>query len=304
MMNAAYLRRGTVVDALHTCVRETPERRLYTFVGGDGRDRDSLNGRELLEAAAGLAAHLRGERGFKPGERLLLCYPPSLDFVKALFGCMLGGIIPVPVAPPNPMRGGYEVQALAAIAANSGARAILTNGEYQRARKLAAIQRLLRKDEKWPKLPWHRTDNVAWDQDVPIPDQRPAMNDLALLQYTSGSTAAPKGVMITHGNIAHQIWLNWHELGIDDQSRGVSWVPHFHDMGLISTILNAVINNGHLYMLSPLSFLRRPAVWFEVMSRVGATHTAAPAFAYSLAVRKTTAAERRRVEVGRIELPS
>jgi acyl-CoA synthetase (AMP-forming)/AMP-acid ligase II len=112
------------------------------------------------------------------------------------------------------------------------------------------------------------------------------------LQYTSGSTSAPKGVIITHGNLINETRCNARDLGLGADTRCVSWLPQYHDFGLISVIISSTVGNGHTFLLSPLTFLRRPHLWFEVMSRVRATHTAAPNFAYELAVRKTTPRQR------------
>lgn len=281
--------------------RSAPEEVLYTFVDDEGRDVEQLTWHEARRSAAAIARHLVRSVGLAPGERVLLVYPPSLDFVKALLACLWAGVVPVPVCPPNPSNLAHDLLRFEAIARSSGARVALTNRRYDRARKLGAVRdtvqsalRLRRSQVVWPDLSWHATDAIAPEAHESIAPASPAPGDVALLQYTSGSTASPKGVRITHANLGHQIAMNARELGLDRASRSVMWLPHFHDFGLVSGVLSAAGGNGRLHMMSPVSFISRPAVWFEVMTRVRATHTAAPNFAYDLSVRKTTPEQRRR----------
>jgi acyl-CoA synthetase (AMP-forming)/AMP-acid ligase II len=207
-------------------------------------------------------------------------YPPSMDFVEAFLGCLAAGVLPVPVYPPNPFQPKKDLATFSAIAENCGARAVLTNSAYARLGS-----------PNWTPLPWHHTDGLppaakpAWH----APD---SPHETAFLQYTSGSTATPKGVMISHGNLSHEIAANATDLGLGPGTRGVFWVPQYHDLGLISVILSTIAGNGMTTLMSPLTFLQRPAVWFDVMSRVRATHTAAPNFAFELAVRKTKPEQR------------
>jgi acyl-CoA synthetase (AMP-forming)/AMP-acid ligase II len=276
-----------------------PLRPLYSFVDKEGRETSRLNYSEFCTAALRVARFLTQDLGLRPtsregaGDRVLLVYPPGMDFVVSFVGCIFAGLLPVPLPPPNPFRLRGSLEEFEAVAAGSGSRLVLTNGEYLRARRLAAAKNLLTgRTTAWHKLPWHRTDKLK-ETEVPfeLPDARP--EDTAFLQYTSGSTSAPKGVMISHRNILHQLRINGVELEIDAESCAVLWVPHFHDFCLVSGILSALFGNGMVVLLSPLSFLRRPAIWFDVMTRVKATHTAAPDFAYRLAVRKTTEEQRK-----------
>ncbi len=289
-----------VLDALIERADRTPGDVVATYVDDAGRDVASLTAGALLERGRSIAGFLRDRCDLQVGDRAVMVYPPGLEFVSALVGCLFARVIAVPVAPPDPVRPGADVARFDVLARACGARAVLTSSEYNLARKLGWVRGLVKRPAvRWPDLEWHVTDGVSgraprWS--TPSPD------DVAVLQYTSGSTSTPKGVMITHGNLAHQLAINADELGARSSGRAVMWVPHFHDFGLISGILSAVRGNGRLYLLSPLAFIKRPAVWLDVMSRVRATHTAAPNFAYELVLRKTTPEQRRRWDLSSIEV--
>ena len=283
----------SVLGAFHRLARTDPGRELFTFVDEHGHDQETITVGGLVGTAEAIAAALPGW-GFEPGDRAVLVYPPGADFVRTLMGCLIAGVIPVPVYPPSPIRLKQELAGFTRIVANCRPRAVLTNGVYERAKTLGSVTSLLdRTKPSWPDLPWHRTDRRPAAAGVPQRWHEPAGQDEpALLQYTSGSTSAPKGAIITHGNLINETRSNAEDLGLGADTRCVSWLPQYHDFGLISVIISSTVGNGHTYVLSPLTFLRRPHLWFEVMSRVRATHTAAPNFAYELAVRKTTPQQR------------
>ena len=292
----------TIVDRLVERAARAPADVLITLVDDDGQDEGWLTASGLHEAARRVAAHLLGSAGLHPGDRVTLVYLPSLEFVTALAGCLMAGVVAVPVAPPDPIRPGADLARFGTLAQNAGARHALTHNVYHRARTLGRLRNLVFKPATgWPELNWVVTDALKAPRgDVALPRTRP--DDFAILQYTSGSTGTPRGVMITHRNLTHQLDCNAAELDCRSDARAVMWVPHFHDFGLISGILSSLYGNGSLWMLSPLAFIRRPAVWFEVMSRVRATHTAAPNFAYALSTRKTTPEQRRAWDLSPLEV--
>src|SRR2546421_6575795 len=144
---------------------------MFTFVDENGRDEASLTVRQVGEAADRVAHSLR-QWGFAPGDRAILVYPPSLDFIEAFLGCLAAGVIPVPVYPPNPFKLKKDLATFTAIAANAGARAVLTNSTYDRSRSAGAVTSLFSADApRWPSLAWHRPDKpravprpVPWDE--------------------------------------------------------------------------------------------------------------------------------------------
>ena len=282
-----------------------PEAQAISFLDEQGCVVESLSRADVVAEMAGVADFLRRGCGLVAGDRVLLVFPPGLDFVRGLVGCMAVGVVPVPVYPPDPMNPQRSMEHVRRVAADCGASVVLTNRTYADARELGVTRsRAAEGAVEWPAgLSWHV---------IPAPGQgstsegmsgwSPGADTPALLQYTSGSTADPKGVVITYGNLAHQFEFEARYLGLGLDARGVFWVPAYHDFGLISAILNTLAGNFELTLMSPLSFLQRPAVWFEVMHRVRATHTVAPNFGFELAVRKTTPQQRAGWDLSSLEM--
>jgi acyl-CoA synthetase (AMP-forming)/AMP-acid ligase II len=226
---------------------------------------------------------------------VVLVYPPSLDFLVAFLACVKAHIIAVPVFPPNPLRRD-TLNMFANIVANCEARTALTNQEYNHVQKMSSIQDTFKRKvskaaattASWPDaLTWMVTDSKKNKApSVSLPTSHPDPSNICFLQYTSGSTSEPKGVCITHGNLAHNLTIITRELQASHDTIVVSWLPQYHDMGLIGSYLGALYCGGSGYYLNPLTFLQRPMVWIEAMSAYRATHVQAPNFAYALTARK------------------
>nr|AYM53154.1 multi-domain non-ribosomal peptide synthetase [Pseudenhygromyxa salsuginis] len=288
----------------HRLVERLPasaERSHFRFVGDDGETLVERSLGEVVERARFIAEHLVGSQGLVPGERAVLIYLPGLEFIEAFLGCLLCGVVPAPIVAPDPLGG--DIEHLRHVVADAGAKVLLTQRSYQRARQFARLGRAARLRAKidWPDLPWVVSDGLrglgrAQSTRHHLPDP----SDLAFLQYTSGSTGRPRGVRVTHANLAHNLTYNT----VTCSLRGslVYWVPHYHDFGLICGILANLWNCGDLTLMSPLSFLRRPALWPEMMHRHRATISTAPNFALELTLRKTTPEQRASWDLSCVEL--
>ncbi len=272
-----------LAEDLRRRARDTPHAPVFKFVDDDLSIVDSLDCHALAEAIDAVARHLR-ENEVVGGDAVLLVYPPSLDFVAAFAGCLAVGALPVPVFPPNRMAPSHELDVLSHIAANAKAAVALTTTPYDQLRQMSGTS-------VWPSVRWLPTDQLAPSETL-SEWYAPARDTPAFLQYTSGSTGRPRGVVITHGNLEHQLAMYRDDLHFGPNARITFWVPPYHDLGLISGILAAIAGHGEATMMSPLSFLKRPAIWAEALHKFQATHTAAPNFAYDLVVRKTSPEQR------------
>jgi len=297
------MRKDTLLlDRLEENVGKDPSKIAFSFLVNSvdgGQISKSCTYQELQYQTTFLAQRLLFDAGLKRGDRALLVYPPSIDFTIAFLACLKAGVIAVPVFPPNPARRD-TLHMFTKITQSSGAKVALTNGEYNYLKKLAAAKEAITRLKRplgatWPTLAWILTDNntnkITMNRNSytrstaklpPLPNE----SDLAFLQYTSGSTSEPKGVMITHGNLAHNLTIITQELEATDDTVVVSWLPQYHDMGLIGSYLGALYCRGSGYYMSPLSFLQRPMLWMEAVSKYGGTHLQAPNFAFKLTARK------------------
>ena len=218
----------------------------------------------------------------------MLVYPPGLEFIISFLTCLKIGIIAVPTYPPNPSKKDSLI-AFTKIVTNCGATIVLSCKSYNYIKKVSSIKSAFSKsNHKWPEdIKWIITDNISKNVsgDLTI-DIDVSLEDIAFLQYTSGSTSDPKGVKISHSNLAHNLSIIVKELQASDETIVVSWLPQYHDMGLIGSYLGILYCGGCGYYMSPLSFLQRPIMWLECVSKYRATHVQAPNFAYTLTARK------------------
>lgn len=208
----------------------------------------------------------------------MLVFFPGLDFSAALLACFKAQLIAVPVFPPDPRRLKKDLHHFVSIQQNSEAAIALTNSQYNFVKKIEDIKNIF-SSERWPDIRWILVDDQlkkgknqagkASRPNIPLPSPE----TISFLQYTSGSTSEPKGVMISHSNLAHNLTLIIRELKADQTTRNVSWLPQYHDMGLIGSYLGVIYCGGEGFYLSPISFLKDPLMWIKSMSRFKATHT-------------------------------
>ncbi|HKE15034.1 MAG TPA: fatty acyl-AMP ligase [Kofleriaceae bacterium] len=272
-------RHATLIDSLAARAGETELG--YQHCTREGEEPEFVSFAALGRRAARVAAALQ-EHGVGKGDRVGLILPDSAEFVDAIYGAMMAGAIPVPVYPPLAL-GQLDVylENTTHILRRAGCALVLTDARVRPvlgklmtgAPGLKAIEVYRRFAERVPETAAPRPVDVG-------------PGDVAFLQFTSGSTSRPKGVMLTHENLAHNIEAIGGERGlrIDGESAAVSWLPLYHDMGLIGFVFTPIYCGARaIRFLSPLMFLKRPAVWLRHLSELRATITFAPNFAYGLA---------------------
>jgi 8-amino-7-oxononanoate synthase len=223
------------------------------------------------------------------GERALLLYPPGLEFIAAFFGCLYGGVIAVPVYPPRRNRSLGRIQA---IADDADAKVALTTDAV-----LSRVMPLIDETPHLKSLTWLTTCRVPADLEEKwdMPDVHG--DTLAFLQYTSGSTGAPKGVVLNHANLVHNSALIAHAFEHTRSGKGVFWLPSYHDMGLIGGILQPLYVGRPNILMSPMSFLQKPFRWLSAISRFKGSTSGGPNFAYDLCVRKITPEQRKTLDL-------
>src|SRR5688572_23521462 len=278
----------TLVDLLRFRAQTSPNRVVYHFFPGDGKTEERITYEELDRRAKSVAARIRETA--KGGERALLLVPPGLDYVAAYFGCLYAGVIAVPAYPPHPRRPDPRIPN---IVRDCEPVVALTT-----AALLARLDHWRGGDDRLAALRWIAADDPAdvsagW-QERPISGA-----DVAMLQYTSGSTAAPKGVVLTHRNLLHNLSLIRSAFNVahEPEDVGVFWLPPFHDMGLIGGILQPCYVGRGAVLMSSATFLQRPLSWLEAMSKYRATTSAAPNFAFDLCAERIKPEEVRTLDL-------
>lgn len=258
---------STLVQLLRWRAENQPHKVAYTFLGNSGEDEVSLTYQELDRQARAIASSIQDLTA--PGSRALLLYHSSIDYIQAFFGCVYANVVAVPTYPPRRNR---PNAAFTAILKDSGAALVLTSGSMELD------------------VPLHRlaTDEISGEeaQDWREPDVSP--ETLAFLQYTSGSTGDPKGVMVSHANLLHNERMIQRSFGHTEDTIVAGWLPLFHDMGLIGNVLQSLYMGVRCILMPPVAFLQRPYRWLQAISRYKATTSGAPNFAYDLCARKIT----------------
>lgn len=275
----------TLVDLLRRRADQTPDREGYLFLT-DGEDKAlSLTYGALDRRARAIAVQLQSRAA--EGERVILLFPPGLDYIAAFFGCLYAGVVAVPAYPPQRQR---MLPRLMAMLTDSGAKLALTTPEIR-----ALVARLcepLSEMKGLTSLHWLLLERT--EEGMEAGWKRPEITaaSLAFLQYTSGSTGTPKGAMLSHGNLLHNQRMIQRGFGHTDASAVVGWLPLYHDMGLIGNVLQPLYVGFPCILMPPAAFLQRPLRWLQAISRYRATTSGGPNFAYDLCVEKISAEQR------------
>ncbi len=276
-----------LIGVLRRHADERPRQPAFVHLLNGQADHASLTYAQLDRRARAIAARLQ-DMG-SAGQCVLLVYPPGLDFITAFFGCLYAGCVAVPTYPPHRHR---MLERFQAVAADAGARVALSN-----ASGAAQFQAMMEAEKSGQaaassQLSWLATDEIPdalaerWQEPAIAPDA------LAMLQYTSGSTSRPKGVMVSHGNLMANIRAIHQAFGIQSEDSGVFWLPMYHDMGLVGGVLVPVFTGVTNVSLSPATFLQSPITWLAAISKYRATISGGPNFAYDLCIRKITDEQR------------
>ena len=268
-----------ILEILQYRALNTPDKMTYTFLKDGSEIEKSYTYSELDLHARAIAKSMGKDVN---GKRALLIFPPGVEFLAGFFGALYAGAIPIPAPPPDLARLKRTLPRLRSIIQDADAAFMLTT---------SSISNSLNGDQdallELPQMQWIAVDEVdpnfgkGWDEIPEVDLDRPAY-----LQYTSGSTSTPKGVMVTHRNVIANCKVITHGFSYDENCVEVTWMPYFHDYGLVDGLMLPLYHGGPCYILSPLTFVRRPERWLQAISRFGGTHTQAPNFAYEQCVRR------------------
>jgi acyl transferase domain-containing protein/acyl-CoA synthetase (AMP-forming)/AMP-acid ligase II/alpha-ketoglutarate-dependent taurine dioxygenase len=272
-------RTETLIDRLRHRVEREARKTAFNFLHNDGSIASSLTYGELHRRACAAGAWLAGMT--QRGDRVLLLYPQGLEFLQALYGCFYGGLTAVPAPPPEPGRLHRTLPRLRAVIRDSAPAVILTTQQV-----VEAIGDVLSEAPELAGARWLTIAEAPAEDEQGWADLDVRGDSLAVLQYTSGSTADPKGVMITHANLLRGSDYLTRGFRYSTESRSLIWVPNFHDDGLVQGAVHPVCLGFESFLMSPLAIVQRPVRWLQAISRHGITHSGGPNFAYALCVRK------------------
>lgn len=273
---------ATLPDVLRWHLRSHPDRTHIILQDGNGED-TPISFAQLHHRAAAVAAGL-ADHGLQAGMTVAIMLPTSPEYFYSFCGVLLAGGIPVPLYPPARLAQiGDHLQRHASILANAQAPILIT---VPQARPLAALLKASTGTLHSVLTPAELEGGAG-----AAPDARPRTLDIALLQYTSGSTGSPKGVVLTHANLLASLRAMGKTLAVGSQDVFVSWLPLYHDMGLIGAWLGSLYYAYPLVVMSPLAFLARPERWLWAIHKYRGTLSGGPNFAYELCLRKLTNAD-------------
>ena len=303
-----------IIEALEDSAIKYPDRTILKFINSRKEVLSEYTYSEFNQSVNYLAHHLYNNIG--TNQRIILAYPPGAEFIRAFYACLKSNNIPIPVYPPNPYFLHKEVKRFCYIVADSDVEYVLTNQEYSWQTTIKEIQNKvtnsLQNSYQWPQnLKWIVTDtinpnstnifyqfftylyNLIFNKESQV---NPCHNlklkvdkkQIAFIQYTSGSISDPKGILIKHQNLIHNINMIRVALDIrfDKPGTCVSWLPQYHDMGLIGSVITTFYTNYTGIYMSPLTFIKKPLLLLELCSEYRCTHLQTPHFIFPLLTRR------------------
>ncbi|OWT62090.1 AMP-binding protein [Candidimonas nitroreducens] len=266
------------------------DRWSFTFLDSQGAEQCRWRAPELAARARAIAARLL--RDTRPGEPVLLVFQAGPEFLSAFMGCLWSGRLATPINPPRRNR---LIERLVAVASDSGARVALTSAD-----QMGSIAEWRQASEQLGALDWVPVDDLA--DEPSLAPAAIAADDVAFLQYTSGSTALPKGVRVGHGNLIQDLARMQAVWALGPESAMVSWLPAFHDLGLIFGLLQPLYSGCASVQMAPNAFLQKPLLWLTALTRYRGTHSAAPSFAYDLCVRRIASEDRAGLDLSSVAM--
>ncbi len=277
------------VDLVQARAREIPNKDIFIFLADGETETVRINMAQLDRRARAVAAHLQQHGA--DGKPVLLVYPPGVEFITGFLGCLYAKAIAVPAYPPTKNRG---MERLDTIAADCDAHFALTTAE--------GMAQMLRNkkvsdDSFIRRIHLMASDTIPDDEAVHWKKPLLSRPDLCFLQYTSGSTGNPKGVMVSHGNILHNVKTMREAFDLPEHFNMVSWLPMFHDMGLIGHVLGPINAGCTQVTMTPNVFLEKPVRWLKAISGLEQVYTTAPNFAFDYCVDKITDAEMQGIDL-------
>ncbi len=281
---------ATLIEALRRRALQRPEHRVYSYLIDGEAEGDHLTFGELDRQARTIGGLLQSYGA--GGARALLIYPSGLEFIAAFFGCLYAGVAAVPVAAPNLAQAQRALPRLRAIMNDARPALVLTTASIK-----DRIEGLIAEASATAMTRWVATNGLAGAAAAEWQDPGASGDSLALLQYTSGATTTPRGVMISHANLLHNSARISGAFGVTAETVSVTWLPTFHDMGLTNGIIQPLLNGRECYLMPPQSFLQRPIRWLQAISRYGASISGGPNFAYELCVRRIAAEHRESLDL-------
>ncbi|MEC1020419.1 condensation domain-containing protein [Bacillus paralicheniformis] len=277
------LEHDSIIDILQYRAKEAPNTSAFTFLRDGEAHENTWTYKDLYINALGIGAGLQSIAPLQ--SRVLLIFSPGLEVIGAFYGTMLAGMTSVPCTPPDD---GRFVAKLERIIRDIDPAVILTDEKLMKNKSLLELS-------KKTNIPIITTSVLLKQQTSQ--ESPPPMNELALIQYTSGSTGFPKGIMISHSNIIHNQKAIAKVFAKSEQATIVSWLPYFHDMGLIGNIIYPIFSGVHCIFMSPAHFIRKPIRWLQAISRYSGTISGGPNFAYEWCLSRITESERKELDL-------
>jgi acyl-CoA synthetase (AMP-forming)/AMP-acid ligase II/nucleoside-diphosphate-sugar epimerase/acyl carrier protein len=285
---------NTLAEVLTYWAEVQPNRMAYTMLDSNGAEDSYITYGDMYSKAIDIAQTLLSD-GLRSRNAILL-YPPGIEFIVAFFGCLYAGVFPAPIHIPKRNRSNKKI---AEIVLATEASAVMLPATYQQA----FLDALL-KEENWPQdliyVPTDMTIEPLNSKNLPLPKINGSA--IAFLQFTSGSTSLPKGVMITHSNCLNNLGMIVEMSQANSDSTSVSWLPHYHDLGLVAHLLHSLYSGGHCVILAPATFASQPIQWLRAITKYRAAYTGAPNFAYQLCVDKIQPSDQQTLDLSSLRM--